>query len=206
MFNSLSFVFLSWLLFPSFFVSSFSILPVSSLVGFFFLSFFFFSWEPSGAEHESDFLDHLCSPRHSVQSLHRHDGLQGHDSLPPGNSPLLSGVLRRWEHTRTHSCTHTGRGTYECIVYTLSQTAHTHTHKFSPKNTFVHTHTHTQTFTNHPHIWNDTQILTQCYFATLWLYSDYFLSTSVCLIFCSYTNTMTLIFFFFLYFSCFESN
>ncbi|KAK2857115.1 hypothetical protein Q5P01_005850 [Channa striata] len=54
-----------------------------------FASAFFLRTEPCGLEHESDFLDHLCSPKRSVQSLHRRDGLEGHDSLLLGNSPLL---------------------------------------------------------------------------------------------------------------------
>ncbi|KAM7365741.1 hypothetical protein PAMP_016653 [Pampus punctatissimus] len=54
--------------------------------------------EDTETEHESDCLDHLCSLQRSVQSLHRNDGLEGHDSLPPGNSPSLTGVLR-WERS-----------------------------------------------------------------------------------------------------------
>lgn len=65
-----------------------------------FIYFYFFLQEPSGAKHESDFLDHLYSPQRSVQSLHRHDGPESHDSLPPGNWLLPRGDLRWWDtHT-----------------------------------------------------------------------------------------------------------
>lgn len=53
-------------------------------------------------------------PAAPAQSLHCHDGLEGHDSLPPGNLPLLRGGLRWWEGThartkasQTHSVAHT---------------------------------------------------------------------------------------------------